>query len=73
VKPNVDTLAAISAGYRRGAEQLRALRRVDIRASNAVDAIPLFDGILEMALKNAKFRMPVPLTKAQRVLFGVEK
>lgn len=73
MNPNMDTLAAIAAGYRRGAERLEELRRKDIRESNIVESMPAFDLAFRMALQRAALRKAIPLSKAQRVLFGIDR
>lgn len=73
MNPNMESLAAISAGYRRGAKRLEELRRKDIRESNIAESISAFDLAFRMALQTAGKRETVPLGKAQRVLFGIEK
>ena len=69
----MESLAAIVSGYRRAAERLEEQRRKDIRDSDIVKAIPSFDGMFEFALRNAATRKPTSLTKAQRVLLGIDK
>lgn len=70
---DIETLAAISAGYRRGHDQLEELRIRDIQNSDTAAAIRSFDLIYKATLKHPMERTTVGLTKLQRVLFGIDK
>lgn len=72
MRNDAEMLAMMSLGFRRGAERLEALRRKDIRESDPLTSIPMFDGLFEMALERAVESAPTPLSTAQRVLFGVD-
>ncbi len=69
---DIETLAAISAGYRRASDRFEALRIEEIRASDVMEAMPAFDLAFKSALFLAKPGTTVGLTKLQRVLFGVD-
>jgi hypothetical protein len=73
MRNDAEMLAMMSRGFRRGAARLEVLRRKEIRESDHVNSIPLFDGLFEMALERAVESAPIPLSPAQRVLFGVDK
>lgn len=60
-------------GFERGAAKLEAIRRAEIRASDPVTAIPRFDGLFEMAIEHPFPKKSYPLSKAMRILLGVEK
>ncbi len=67
---DIQSLAAISAGYRREAGRLEELRIKDIRESDAIRAMQSLDLAFKFAIKHASERRTKGLTKAQRVLFG---
>ena len=69
---DIQSLAAISAGYRCGAARLEELRIKDIRESDTIRAVQSFDLAFKFALKHSVERRTVGLTKAQRILFGAE-
>lgn len=60
-------------GFERGAAQLEAIRRREIRASNTIEAIARFDGLFEMAIKNPFPKKAYPLSKAARIFLGIDK
>ena len=60
-------------GFQRGAEQLEKLRRQEIREADTVKAIPMFDGLFEMAIAHPFPRETVPLSKAARFFLGIDK
>lgn len=70
---DIETLAAISAGYRRGNSQLEKLRIKDIRESNTESAIQSFDLAFKSAIKRPLKKKTFGLTRLQRVLFGVDR
>ena len=70
VNSDIQSLAAISAGYRREAARLEELRIKVIRESDTINALRSFDLAFKFAIKNSDKRMSVGLSKAQRVLFG---
>ena len=71
MNPDISSLAAISAGYRREAARLEELRIKDIRESDAVRAMRSFDVAFRFAIAHSADRPSVGLTRAQRVLFGI--
>lgn len=73
VKPHIETLAAISAGYRRGHKRLEQLRIKDIRESNTELALQAFDIAYKSTKERPLARKTFGLTKLQRVLFGVDR
>jgi len=73
VNSDIETLAAISAGYRRGHDRLEELRIRDIQNSNTESALRSFDLIYKTTRKHPVERKTVGLTKLQRVLFGIDK
>jgi len=60
-------------GFERGAAKLEEIRRKEIRASDAVTAIPRFDGLFEMAIRNPFPKKTHHLSKAARVFLGIDK
>ncbi len=70
---DIESLAAISAGFKRGAVRLEELRINDIKASDTESALRSFDLAFKSALKNPFDRKTVGLTRLQRVLFGVDR
>ena len=70
---DIETLAAISAGYRRGHDRLEELRIKEIRESDIVTAFSSFDQAFKSALMLATPRETRGLSKLERVLFGVDK
>lgn len=70
---DIETLAAISAGYRRGSERLEEQRIKDIRESNTAMALESFDLAFKSAMRFPLVRETFGLTKIQRVLFGVDR
>ena len=70
---DIETLAAISAGYRRGHDRLEELRIRDIQNSDTEGALRSFDLIYKTSLQHPVERATVGLTKLQRVLFGIDK
>ncbi|MGE3466932.1 MAG: hypothetical protein AB7J13_08365 [Pyrinomonadaceae bacterium] len=60
-------------GFERGAAKLEEIRRKEIRASNTVKAIPRFDGLFEMAIRNPFPKKTYPLSKATRIYLGIDK
>lgn len=71
MNPDIASLAAISAGYRRAAVRLEELRIKDIRESNTARAIQSFDLAFRFAVAHSADRPTEGLTRAQRVLFGL--
>lgn len=65
-------LAALSASYKRNAPLLEKLRRSDIRSSNTEKAIRSFDLAFKSALRDPIIRKSYSLSKAQRILLGVD-
>jgi hypothetical protein len=72
MKSDTETLAAISAGYRRSRDRFDALRRKEIRESDIVSSLPIFDMAFKSALFLGRPMETVGLTRLQRVLFGID-
>lgn len=70
---DIETLAAISAGYKRGFGRLESQRIKDIRESNTELALQSFDLAFKSAMLRPLERKTFGLTALQRVLFGVDK
>lgn len=70
---DIETLAAISAGYKRGEVRIEKQRIKDIRESNTELALESFDLAFKSALRRSTGKQTVALSKLQRVLFGVDK
>lgn len=70
---DIEALAAISAGFKRNAALFEELRIKEIRASDTETAIRAFDLAFKAAMLRPFVRKTYPLSKAQRVLFGIEK
>ena len=60
-------------GFERGAAKLEEIRRKEIRASDTIAAIPRFDGLFEMAIRDPFPKKTYPLSKAMRVFLGIDK
>ena len=73
MRSDAKMLATLSASYKRNAELLERLRLEDIRSSNTEQAIRAFDLAFKTLLQQSLPRKTYPLSKAQRVLLGVEK
>lgn len=73
VNSDIETLAAISAGYKRGSDRLEKQRIKDIRESNTELALESFNLAFKSAMRLPLIRETYALTKLQRVLFGVDK
>jgi hypothetical protein len=72
VNSDIETLAAISAGYKRGEARLEAQRIKDIKDSNTEMALKSFDLAFKSIMLRPLVRNTFALTKLQRVLFGVD-
>lgn len=70
---DIETLAAISAGFKRGEARLEEQRIKDIRESNTELALQSFDLMFKSALLHPTEKKTVALSKLQRVLFGVDR
>ena len=70
---DISSLAAIAQGFIRGRQRLEELRREEIRRSNIKGQVASFDGLFEHAIANGVERAVTPLSKAMRVLIGVDR
>lgn len=70
---DIESLAAISRGFRNAKERLHALRVKEIRESDIRLQLSGFNGLLEHALRNKIDRKPVRLGRAMRVFLAIEK
>ncbi|MBX3287715.1 MAG: hypothetical protein KF855_00090 [Acidobacteria bacterium] len=59
-------------GFKRGAEQLEKTRRKEIREADTIKAIPMFDGLFEMAISAPFPRETRPLSKLERLFLGID-
>ena len=71
--PDIDSLAAIMRGYKNGHARLEELRIKEIRASDIVKSLPLFNSLFRMAVKNQIRTHPAPLTRQMRAYLGVDR
>jgi hypothetical protein len=69
---DLQTLSAISAGYKRAASRLEQLRIKDISESDTAKAIQAFDLAFKSCMRNPVLRPTYPLNKAQRIFFGID-
>lgn len=69
---DIESLSATAAGFKRAAHRLEQLRIKDIRDSNTATALQSFDLAFKFALQNPLVRETHPLSKAQRIFFGVD-
>lgn len=69
---DIESLSAIAAGFTRAASRLEKLRIIEIKDSDTGRALQSFDLAFKAALKNPMVRETYPLSKAQRIFFGVD-
>ena len=73
MKSDVSDIVAMVRGYKSGHLRLEALRAKEIRESDIVHSLPLFNGLFRMAIKNQKLERPAPLTLLMRAYLGVDR
>ncbi|NOT47341.1 MAG: hypothetical protein HOP17_06275 [Acidobacteria bacterium] len=69
---DIKMLIAIAAGYKTAAPRLEQLRIKEIKDSKTADALRSFDLAFKSIIKNPMDRKTYPLSKAQRVFFGID-
>ncbi len=70
---DIETLAAISAGFKRNEALFERLRIEDIRNSDSESALQAFDLAFKAAMQRPFLRKTYPLERALRALFGVDR
>ena len=73
MKSDVSDIVAVMRGYQSGHVRHKALRAKEIRESDIVHSLPLFDGLFRMAIKNQIKVRPEPLTLQMRAYLGVDR
>ena len=73
MKSDVNDIVALMRGYRNGHDRLEELRAKEIRESDIVQSLPLFNGLFRMAIKNQIKRRPTPLSLQMRAYLGVDR
>ena len=73
MKSDDNDIAAMMRGYRNGHSRLEELRIKEIRKSDIVKTLPLFDRLFRMAIDNQIRTRPTPLSKQMRAYLGVNR
>ncbi len=60
-------------GYQRSQRRLESLRIEEIRESDVVRAIPIFNTAFRMAIRDQIKVRPTPLSKTMRAYLGVDR
>jgi len=72
MKSGANDIVWMMRGYDNGRERFEQLRAKEIRESDIVKSLPLFDSLFRMAIKNQINTPPTPLTKQMRAYLGVD-
>lgn len=60
-------------GFERAAKRLETIRRQEIREADTVKAIPMFDGLFEMAINRPFPSETIPPSRAALLFLGIDK
>ena len=73
MKSDENDIVSMMRGYDNGRERFADLRARDIRESDIVKSLSLFDSLFKMAIKNQINTRPTPLSKQMRAYLGVDR
>lgn len=73
MKSGENDIVSMMRGYNNGREKLEALRAREIRESDIVKSLSLFDSLFRMAINNQINTRPTALTKQMRAYLGVDR